>query len=126
MLYLGQLPRPLPAAASFRSPEPVSGLPHRHVYYPNSAPVEAGIKYGMTLPTHCGLGYPDGPDFDGSLWDPTWTNFGFGNQPSGTSGPTDSGYIVLTSPNTAEFHSSQGFAFKFTRHAGARIAGECM
>ncbi len=126
MLFLGQLPRPLPAPASFRAPEPVPGQSHRYTFYPNSSRVTAGIKYAMTMSTHCGIGYPDGPDFDGSLWDPAWTKFGFGSQPSGTNAPTDSGYVVLVSANTAEFHSSQGFAFRFIRHAGPRIAGDCM
>jgi hypothetical protein len=124
--YLDQLPRPLPAPASMRAPEPVSGPSHRHIFYANSSRAVPGIKYAMTLPTHCGVGYPNGPDFDGSLWDPTWTNFAFGNQPSGTSGPTDSGYIVLVSADTAEFHSSEGFTFRFSRHTGPRIAGDCM
>ena len=126
ILYLGQLPRPLPAPASMQSPEAVSGPSHRHIFYANSSRVVPGIKYAITLPTHCGIGYPDGPDFDGSLWDPIWTKFEFGSQPTGTNGPSDSGYMVLTSTNTADFHSSQGLAFRFTRHLGSRIAGDCM
>ena len=124
-LFLGQLPRPLPAPASFRAPEPVPGPNHQFTFYPNSSRVAAGIKYVMTMSTHCGIGYPDGPDFDGSLWDPTWTKFGFDSQPEGTKGPADSGYMVLVSGDTAQFHSSKGFTFTFTRHAGPRIAGDC-
>ena len=116
--------RSMPPPASTQSPTPLPG--HRFVYYPLSAHVTPGVNYHFTLQTHCGLGYPTGPDFDGSFWDPVGSTLTFGNPPPGVTVPFDNGSIVLTSANNAQFQSSLGSVFKFSRHEGNRTAGTCM
>jgi len=116
--------RLLPPPASNQSP---TRLPSgRFTYYPHSARVAQRVTYQFTLLTHCGLGYPTGPDFDGSFWDPVGSTLAFGNPPPGVTSPLDTGFIVLTSGNTAQFHSSLGSVFSFSRHEGNRTSGSCM
>ena len=119
---------PLPPNAGTVTRIPVLGPGHRYLFFPVSGRVTAGLKYRYVLLTHCGLDYPTGPDFDGSFWDsvdPTQRNK-FSSPPSGFAGSEDVGYMILVSPNYAEFHSSDGGVAQYTRRSKALIAGLCM
>jgi hypothetical protein len=119
---------PLPATAGTLTRIPVLGPGHRFLYFPVSGHVTAGLKYRLVLLTHCGLDYPTGPDFDASFWDAvdaTQRNK-VANPPSGFAQPEDVGYMILVSPDNAEFHSSAGGVARYTRRTKALIAGACL
>jgi len=118
---------PLPPTTGTLTRIPVLGPGHRFLFFPVSGRVTAGLKYRYVLLTHCGLDYPTGPDFDGSFWDavdPAQRNK-FTNAPPGFAQPEDVGYMILVSPDTAEFHSSAGGVETYTRRTKALIAGLC-
>ena len=118
----------MPPSTGTVSRIPVLGPGHRYLYFPGSARVTPGLKYRYVLPTHCGLDYPTGPDFDGSFWDSvdsTQRNK-FASRPPGFAQPEDDGYMILVSTDTAEFHSSAGGVAKYTRRTRGLIAGDCM
>ena len=119
---------PLPPNAATLTRIPVLGPGHRYLFFPISGRVTAGLKYRYVLLTHCGLDYPTGPDFDGSFWDSedsTQRNK-LTNPPAGFAAPEDVGYMILVSPNSAEFHSSAGGVARYTRRSKALIAGLCI
>ena len=119
---------PMPPSTGTVSRIPVLGPGHRYLYFPGSGRVTPGLKYRYVLPTHCGLDYPTGPDFDGSFWDSvdsTQRNK-FASTPPGFAQPEDDGYMILVSADTAEFHSSAGGVAKYTRRTRGLIAGDCM
>jgi len=119
---------PMPPSTGTVSRIPVLGPGHRYLYFPGSGRVTPGLKYRYVLPTHCGLDYPTGPDFDGSFWDSvdsTQRNK-FASTPPGFGQPEDDGYMILVSADTAEFHSSAGGVAKYTRRTRGLIAGDCM
>jgi hypothetical protein len=119
---------PLPASTGTLTRIPVLGPDHRFLYFPVSGRVTAGLKYRFVLLTHCGLDYPTGPDFDASFWDAvdaTQRNK-LANPPSGFSQPEDVGYMILVSPDSAEFHSSAGGVARYTRRTKALIASACL
>lgn len=116
----------LPAPATAISPVPVQGPNHPYLFFPNSAHVKSGVKYRFQLLTSCGLGFPTGPDFDGSFWDSVDAGQNqFGNPPAGFLVPYDDGYMVLLSTNAAEFHSFHGSTASFTRRVGSKVATLC-
>jgi hypothetical protein len=118
---------PLPPQTGTVSQVPIVGSGHRFLFLPVSARVRAGVKYRYALPTHCGIDYPTGPDFDGSFWDSVDAaqRHKFTNPPPGFAGPVDNGYILLVSAGVAEFHSSRGAVARYTRRNGAFVAGLC-
>jgi hypothetical protein len=118
---------PLPANVATLTRIPILGPGHRYLFFPVSGPVTAGLKYRYVLLTHCGLDYPTGPDFDGSFWDSedATQRDELTNPPAGFAAPEDVGYMILVSPNTAEFHSSAGGVARYTRRSKALIAGLC-
>jgi len=116
---------PLPPNAGTLTRIPVLGSGHRFLFFPVSGRVTAGVKYGYVLLTHCGLDYPTGPDFDGSFWDLADSTQRNQNTPPGFAQPEDHGYMILVSPDTAEFHSSAGGVARYTRRTKALIAGLC-
>ena len=123
---LGRI-EPLPPATGTVTQIPILGPGHRFLYLPVSGRVTVGVKYRYLLPTHCGIDYPTGPDFDGSFWDsvdPAQRNKPT-NPPPGFAGPRDDGYMVLRSASTAEFHGSRGATAPYTRRSGALVAGLC-
>jgi hypothetical protein len=118
---------PLPASTGTLTRIPVLGPGHRFLYFPVSGHVTAGLKYRFVLLTHCGLDYPTGPDFDASFWDAvesTQRNR-LANPPSGFAQPEDVGYMILVTPDSAEFHSSAGGVARYTRRTKALIASLC-
>jgi hypothetical protein len=118
---------PLPPTTGTLTRIPVLGSGHSFLFFPVSGRVAAGRKYRFVLLTHCGLDYPTGPDFDGNFWDAldaTQRNK-FSNPPPGFAQPEDVGYMILVSPDTAEFHSSAGGVETYTRRTKALIAGLC-
>jgi hypothetical protein len=119
---------PLPANAATLTRIPVLGPGHRYLFFPVSGPVTAGLKYHYVLLTHCGIDYPTGPDFDGSFWDSedSTQRDKLTNPPAGFAAPEDVGYMILVSPNSAEFHSSAGGVARYTRRSKALIAGLCI
>jgi hypothetical protein len=119
---------PLPQNTATLTRIPVLGPGHRFLFFPVSGRVTAGLKYRFVLLTHCGLDYPTGPDFDGSFWDAVDSaqRNKFTNAPPGFAQPEDVGYMIVVSPDTAEFHSSAGGVETYTRRTKALIAGLCM
>jgi hypothetical protein len=118
---------PLPPTTGTLTRIPVLGPGHRFLYFPLSGQVTAGLKYRFVLLTHCGLDYPTGPDFDSSFWDAvdsTQRNK-LTTPPPGFAQPEDVGYMILVSPDSAEFHSSAGGVAGYTRRMKALIAGIC-
>jgi|GEM_PF-3975569 len=118
---------PLPPATGTVTQIPILGPGHRFLFFPVSGRVTPGVKYRYSLPTHCGIDYPTGPDFDGSFWDsvdPAQRHVST-NPPPGFAGPQDEGYMVLLSADTAEFHGSRGGVARYTRRNGAFVAGVC-
>ncbi len=83
------------------------------------------MSYRFRLTTQCGLSDPVGPDFDGSLWDPEMFGPLGGGPPPGFTTPFDNGYMVLVSPNLAEYRSSAGVTVRFHRHTGSVVASLC-
>ena len=118
---------PLPSTTGTLTRIPVLGPGHRFLFFPVSGRVTAGVKYRFVLLTHCGLDYPTGPDFDGSFWDAAdaTQRDKLTNPPPDFAQPEDVGYMILVSPDTAEFHSSAGGAETYTRRTKALIAGLC-
>ncbi|TMC29839.1 MAG: hypothetical protein E6J32_06530 [Chloroflexi bacterium] len=118
---------PMPLATGSVSRVPIIGPGHRFLFLPVSGRVTTGVKYRYGLETHCGIDYPTGPDFDGSFWDAVdpAQRHTFTNPPAGFAGPQDAGYMILLSPDTAEFHASAGTVARYTRRNGALIAGLC-
>lgn len=98
-------PRPLPPPTERR--EPVELPDFRYRYWPNSSPVEPGVRYTMTVGTHCGFGPID---FDGSFWEP---------DPSANTNnlddPEDTGVITLESEERAIYLTSKGIDIGLTR-----------
>jgi hypothetical protein len=117
---------PLPPTTGTLTRIPVLGPGHRFLFFPVSGRVTQGVKYGYVLLTHCGLDYPTGPDFDGSFWDLADPAQRGQNTPPGFAQPEDEGYVILVSPDTAEFHSSAGGVARYTRRTKGLIAGLCM
>ncbi|MDQ6709673.1 MAG: hypothetical protein M3Z11_03855 [Candidatus Dormibacteraeota bacterium] len=118
--------RPLPPNTSLINRVALVGPQHRYLFIPVSGRVVTGVKYRYSLQIQCGLAYPVGPDFDGSLWDPLDSRQRTGGPPPGFSAPVDHGYMVLVSATVAEFHSSGGSTARFRRHSGSVIASLCM
>ena len=118
---------PLPPPTGTVTQIPIVGSGHRFLFLPVSGRVRVGVKYRYVLPTHCGIDYPTGPDFDGSFWDSVdpAQRHTLSNPPSGFAVPLDEGYILLLSAGVAEFHSSRGAVARYTRRNGAFIAGLC-
>jgi len=118
---------PLPPSDGTHTRIPVLGPGHRFLFFPVSGRVTADLKYRYVLLTHCGLDYPTGPDFDGSFWDAvdSTQRDKLTNPPPGFAQPEDVGYMILVSPDTAEFHSSAGGVARYTRRTKALIAGLC-
>lgn len=105
------------ATASPRSEE----LPNEQVrIWPRSSRVEAGIRYRITVYTHCGLDYL--LDFDGSFWDSAQA----APSEAAWDDPDDDGVITLDSENEAIYRSSKGFEFRLTRHPGPKAVYLCM
>jgi hypothetical protein len=119
---------PLPPATGTVSRIPILGPGHQFLFLPVSGRVRTGVKYRYRLATHCGIDYPTGPDFDGSFWDAVdpAQRHKFTDPPPGFAGPEDDGYMILLSPDTAEFHASAGAVARYTRRNGALVGGLCM
>lgn len=115
----------LPAAASARPAEPLANGQFR--FFPGSSPVRLGVRYRLSLYTHCGLDWPVAVDFDGSFWDPVGPSVsdGNGNPPAGFGNPFDAGLMTLISPTSARYQSSAGTIVQFSRHPGPRISAPC-
>jgi hypothetical protein len=123
---LGRI-EPMPPATGTVTRIPILGPGHRFLFFPGSGRVSVGVKYRYSLPTHCGIDYPTGPDFDGSFWDsvdPAQLRK-LTTPPPGFAGPQDEGYMVLLSADTAEFHGSRGATARYMRRNGALVAGLC-
>lgn len=123
---LGRI-EPMPPATGTVTRIPILGPGHRYLFFPVSGRVSVGVKYRYSLPTHCGIDYPTGPDFDGSFWDavdPAQRNK-LTTPPPGFASPQDEGYMVLRSAKAAEFHSSRGATARYTRRNAALVAGLC-
>lgn len=118
---------PLPPPTGTVTQIPIVGSGHRFLFLPVSGRVRVGVKYRYVLPTHCGIDYPTGPDFDGSFWDSVdpAQRHTLTNPPSGFAGSVDEGYILLLSAGVAEFHSSRSAIARYTRRNGAFVAGLC-
>jgi hypothetical protein len=124
---LGRI-EPMPPATGTVTRIPILGPGHQFLFFPGSGRVSVGVKYRYSLPTHCGIDYPTGPDFDGSFWDSVdpAQRHKLTNPPPGFAGPQDEGFMVLLSADTAEFHGSRGAAARYTRRNGALVAGLCV
>ncbi|MDQ6884868.1 MAG: hypothetical protein M3077_11650 [Candidatus Dormibacteraeota bacterium] len=115
--------RTLPPPTQAGPAEPVGNGQFRFV--PKSARITSGVRYRLTIFTHCGLDYPIAVDFDGSFWDPSGPNLSGGNPPPGYRNPFDEGIMTLISPTRARYQSQGGVVTSFTRHSGPRVAGLC-
>jgi hypothetical protein len=118
---------PMPPPTGTVSQIPIIGSGQRYLFLPVSARVRSGVKYRYALPTHCGIDYPTGPDFDGSFWDSVDAaqRHVVVKPPAGFATPVDDGYILLVSAGEAEFHGSRGATARYTRRKGAFVAGLC-
>jgi hypothetical protein len=114
---LGQAPRPLPEPTGEARTE---DLPDGQVRaWPRSATVEEGVRYRMTVYTHCGLDYL--LDFDGSFWE-----VASGPAYDDTLGdPDDEGIITLVGVDDAVYESSGGGEFPLRRVEGPREVWLC-
>lgn len=120
-------PRNLPRAWGGPQAQPVGDGQLR--LFPQSAPVEVGVRYRFQLYTHCGLNWPVAVDFDRSYWDPVGpgpASDGSGNPPSSFGNPVDNGTITLKTRTLAEYRSDGGATMMFSRHAGPRVSYLCM
>ncbi|MEE8485112.1 MAG: hypothetical protein V3S38_00955 [Acidimicrobiia bacterium] len=100
-------PRTLPAPVGETESE---WLPNGKVrFWANSAPVELGVRYRLSVGTHCGFGPID---FDGSFWD---LDSGPVDPEGYIDGDVDLGVITLESENRAVFASSTGTDFVLIR-----------
>lgn len=98
-------PRPLPPPVGEHPPEE---LPNSQVrYWANSAPVEQGIRYRITVGTHCGFGPID---FDGSFFEADAAA-----DTQDLPDPEDTGEIILESDDEALYLSSTGLKITMTR-----------
>ena len=83
---------------------------------PSGQPAQIGIRYAVTVYTHCGLRHVD---FDGSTWAIEGVlDDGSGNPPDGFGNPFDRGSVVLQSHDEGVYRSELGVERKLTRGGG--------